>query len=167
MHIFLVVFYILLRHLKKRFKSRQDPAQEPLGANMCDFAGELGLPKPSQNPVFCGSKTHFILKCPKPQNLMRVLHLDHILLLQNLPKTLPKSLKIRCQELSNLRQFFSTSKNRPRRLPESLLDRIFRKNVKFWAPTWPQDGTKMASFSDIFLNFCREWSQELPSSVSK
>jgi len=96
MHNFLVVFQILLRHLKKRFKSRQDPAQEPLGANLCDFPRQLGPPKPSQSPVFCASKTHFILKCPKPQNLMIVLHLDHILLLQNLPKTLPKSFKNRC-----------------------------------------------------------------------
>ena len=33
------------------------------------------------------------------------------------------------------------------------MERIFRKNVKFWVPTWPQDGTKMASFSYIFLIF--------------
>ena len=129
-------FKVFFQHSPRTPKHRLNLAPRGLLSQLGRFRSPTWPPKRTQNPHFFGSKRQLMLKRAKTQNLMRVLHLEHIFASPGRPKTHQKSMKNRSQEASMLSSFFNTSKNRSRSLPEGLLEIFVNKNVNFWAPTW-------------------------------
>ena len=120
-------FQVFFQHSPRTPKNRLNFAPRGLLSQLGRFWTPTWPPKRTQNPHFFGSKRQLMLKRAKTQNLMRVLHLDHIFASPGHPKTHQKSIKNRSQEASMLSSFFNTSKNRSRSLPEGLLENFLTK----------------------------------------
>ena len=118
-------FRVFFQHSPRTPKNRLNFAPRGLLSQLVRFWTPTWPPKRTQNPHFFGSKRQLMLKRAKTQNLMRVLHLEHIFASPGRPKTHQKSMKNRSQEASMLRSFSNTHSKLPRGLPGTLLERIF------------------------------------------
>ena len=102
-------FQLFFQHSPRTPKNRLNFAPRGLLSQLGRFWSPTWPPKRTQNPHFFGSKRQLMLKRAKTQNLMRVLHLEHIFASPGHPKTHQKSMKNRSQEASMLSSFFNTS----------------------------------------------------------
>ena len=102
-------FQAFFQHSPRTPKNRLNFAPRGLLSQLGRFWRPTWPPKRSQNPHFFVSKRQLMLKRAKTQNLMSVLHLEHIFASPGRPKTHQKSIKNRSQEASMLSSFFDTS----------------------------------------------------------